>query len=421
MVYIFKKAGVAIAVAVLCFTATLATADELPTQAQLNKEQELQSEIDRLGRELASAQAQLAELRRPASTSETPSGQAAGKEPERAPEQGSKTVVAEATPEQSHEEQAHEKLVPERKGITVGPLKIGGAIRANYIIGSYPSTSGPSRGSNGGNFELDTFRLNADFNYDSFIGSAEYRWYNGYNFVHHVWVGYQFDETSRVEVGVTRNPFGPDAYGVSQSWFFDMHYYVGLADEMDLGIKYTREIGNLRLDIAYFPQSEWNGNGASVDSARYGYDAVRTSTGGYDEQHQANLRLIYSFEYEEIETELGASAQFGLLKGNGVPDGNHYAASLHMVNRYENWRLATQITRYGYALGGPNLVPMGAYDYAADVAAEAWVAAGSLSYQIDTPAITWLDYIIPYIEYSSIIKDEAAFNNSDHCCPIKSR
>lgn len=140
---------------------------------------------------------------------------------------------------------------------------------------------------------------------------------------------------------------------------------------------------------------------------------MRTSTGGYDEQHQANLRLIYSFEYEEIETELGASAQFGLLKGNGVPDGNHYAASLHMVNRYENWRLATQITRYGYALGGPNLVPMGAYDYAADVAAEAWVAAGSLSYQIDTPAITWLDYIIPYIEYSSIIKDEAAFNNSD--------
>jgi len=30
----------------------------------------------------------------------------------------------------------------------------------------------------------------------------------------------------------------------SQSWFFDQHYYVGLADDMDLGLKYVTERGN---------------------------------------------------------------------------------------------------------------------------------------------------------------------------------
>jgi hypothetical protein len=45
-------------------------------------------------------------------------------------------------------------------------LEIGGALRANYAIGDYGAqTGGPSRAeSDGGNFSLDTFRINADYN-----------------------------------------------------------------------------------------------------------------------------------------------------------------------------------------------------------------------------------------------------------------
>jgi len=98
----------------------------------------------------------------------------------------------------------------EQSDIELGPLTIGGAMRANYIIGSYKGGGdGPSRGGNGGNFELDTFRINAALDWDNVIGKLEYRWYNGYNFIHTGWLGYRLDDASQLEIGVTRKPFGP--------------------------------------------------------------------------------------------------------------------------------------------------------------------------------------------------------------------
>ena len=298
-------------------------------------------------------------------------------------------------------------------GISWGPWRLGGALRGNYTYGDYPGAAGPSRGSRGGNFELDTFRLNLDAARDGWISSAEYRWYDGYNFIHHLWAGYA-DAVDRVEVGVTRAPFGPGDYGVSRSWFFDQHYYVGLADDMDLGVKYTRQAGDWTLDVAYFARSEWDGNGASRDSARYSYDVVKTDTGGFSEEHQFNLRAIRHWHGEEWSVDVGASGRFGMLDGPGGEGGHHYAASLHAVAKRGNWTLAVQATRYEYSLpNDADLVPMGAYDYAADVAARAWVVAASLSYHLETPDVSFLDYVVPYVEYSSIIKDEHGFNNSD--------
>ncbi|MEZ4567402.1 MAG: hypothetical protein R2860_10735 [Desulfobacterales bacterium] len=65
----------------------------------------------------------------------------------------------------------------------MGPFSIGGAIRANYVIGDY--TPEPGRASraqdDGGVFVLDTFRfLMWDRKQDQFIGKAEYRLYPGY-------------------------------------------------------------------------------------------------------------------------------------------------------------------------------------------------------------------------------------------------
>ncbi|MBK1703950.1 hypothetical protein CKO40_05185 [Halochromatium glycolicum] len=320
--------------------------------------------------------------------------------------------------------------------IQFGPLTIGGAIRANYILGSYPDRGdGPSRGGNGGDFELDTFRINMDLKYDQLVGKLEYRWYPGYNFIHTGWLGWDFDDGSQVQVGINRVPFGPGPYGVSQSWFFDQHYYVGLSDDMDLGIKYVTDIGNLSLDFAYYARSEWNGNGTSQDSTRYGYDAVEWHSGvspngivldgdnapppnGYRERNQFNIRAIYTFEDMPVATDLGVSLQYGQLKGRRADDGHHWAASVHMTNSWNNWLLATQLTRYKYDIDSDNplntdtLLPMGAYDFAWPVASEAWLPAVSLSYLYETPQIPWLDSVRPYVEYSSIIKEEGDFNDS---------
>jgi len=321
---------------------------------------------------------------------------------------------------------------PQADKIRLGPVTVGGAIRANYVLGDYPNRgNGPSRGGNGGNFELDVFRINLDLKYEQLVGKLEYRWYNGYNFLHTGWLGWDFDNGSQVQVGVNRVPFGPGPYGVSQSWFFDQHYYVGLSDDMDLGIKYVTSLGNWDLDFAYYNRAEWNGNGTSQDSARYSYDAVVWDSAlapngdvvaalpnGFEERNQFNIRAIYGFDDIAIPTKLGLSLEWGQLKGRRADDGDHWAASLHMTNSWNNWLLASQITRYKWnidndnLLGTDELLPMGAFDFAWPVASDAWIPAVSLSYLYETNQIPWLDSVRPYVEYSSIVKADKDFNDS---------
>jgi hypothetical protein len=218
---------------------------------------------------------------------------------------------------------------------------------------------------------------------------------------------------------------------VSQSWLFDQHYYAGLADDSDLGIKYVTKRGNWILDFAYFLQSEPDGRGSSKDSARYGYDAVEWKSAidvngnvvnapanGYQEKNQINARAIYGFDQWAIPTNLGVSLEYGQLAGRRADNGHHWAGSVHMVNTYQGFQLATQLTRYyidindDNLLGTDELIPMGAYDFAWPVATRAWIPAASLSYKYDTTSIPWLDYVLPYIEYSNIMKSDGDFNNS---------
>ncbi len=355
---------------------------------------------------------------------------------------------AEETKQAQAEAAEYKALVDDRGPTTdpkiqLGPVTVGGAMRVNYVLGSYQvddPANGPNRGGNSGNVELDTFRLNLALEYGDIIGALEYRWYAeaaqqfpaSYSFLHTGWVGYQFDENSHVEVGVNRVPFGPGPYGVAQSYMFDLHYYVGLADDMDLGIKYVTRLGDWKLDLAYYLSSEGSYAGRSLNSARYSFDAARWTESvdgdgnvlfggahnGFDERNQFNIRAIRVFEDVAVPTELGISLQYGQLKGQRVDDGHHWAASLHMVNEWNDLKLATQLTRYEYAIDADNpwgtdtLIPMGAFDFAWFTATKAWIPAISLSYTQETPGIPWIDKIVPYLEYSQVVKDEDIFNDS---------
>lgn len=303
-----------------------------------------------------------------------------------------------------------------------GPLAVGGAIRINYTVGDYPETAGASRAwEDGGDFTLDTFRLNLDYRNGPYIGKLEYRWYDGYHFLHTGWLGYDFADRGRLEVGVNRVPFGPGDYGVSQSWFFDQHYYVGLADDMDLGVKYTWAAREWTFDLAYYLTDEGSFTGSSRDSARYSYDVVNESGSGYEERNQFNFRAIREVSSDDTTvTAIGASLQYGQLRSQGAQDdGDHVAASLHIVNRWDRYTLAAQLTYYRFdvdaaqPLGTDALVQLGAYDFPNTVAAKGWIPAVSLSYRYDTPALSWLDHVTPYVEYSAILKEESGFKNSE--------
>ena len=330
------------------------------------------------------------------------------------------------------EEAAEAVEAAERKK---SPIKVGGAMRVNYAYGAYGDADNPHpRGEKIGDVDLEIFRLNADLDYNNIISRLEYRWYDGYSMIHTAWLGYNFDDFGTVKAGVVRVPFGPSAYGVSTSWFFDQHFYVGLADDMDLGVTWNDAFDKLTLDVGYFlmsdPQLIKYG---SLASSRYSYDVVKweekadangnvewgAGENGYDEQHQFNLRAIYALENIG---DFGVSAQYGLLKGTDVGDddgGSHYAFSAHAKNTFADFTLYSQFSYYAHSIaddtpwGTGDLIPMGAYDFAWPVASTGLIPALSLRYGgIDTSGISWVDSVTPYAEWSTIFKTVDDYNAS---------
>ncbi|VGO22990.1 hypothetical protein [Pontiella sulfatireligans] len=301
-------------------------------------------------------------------------------------------------------------------GIEVGPLEIGGAMRVNYIRGDYTETGGDEaqRGDNGGNFELDTFRINLDYNQGPFTGKAEYRWYDGYNFLHTGWLGYNFEEAGQVQVGLNRVPFGVGPYGPANNWFFDLHYYVGLSDDMDYGIKYSVKRGDLALDFAYYLRAEHSFVGDSKESARYSYDIVDNGSdySAYKEKNQLNARCVYSILEDSAPTDIGVSLQVGQLDADNAraKDSMAYAGAIHSKSSFGAWGLMLQCSKYKYDADykdpalTDDLIVMGAYDYPAAVATEGTIPSVALSYnwKVDKP---WADSITFYNDFSVLIKD----------------
>ena len=66
------------------------------------------------------------------------------------------------------EEAAVEAEAPEKS-----PLKIGGALRVNYVYGTYGSEESPHRrGEKIGDADLEIFRLNADLDFHNIISRS---------------------------------------------------------------------------------------------------------------------------------------------------------------------------------------------------------------------------------------------------------
>lgn len=329
----------------------------------------------------------------------------------------------------SHGEETVEVEEPKKS-----PIKIGGAMRVNYVYGTYGDDDNPHpRGDKIGDADLEIFRLNADLDYQNIISRLEYRWYDNYSMIHTAWLGYNLGDMGTFKAGIVRVPFGPTAYGVSTSWFFDQHFYVGLADDPDLGIRWDGTFDKLTLGIGYFLMSEPQTIGNSLESSRYGYDVVKweenaaangdvewgAGENGYDEQHQLNLRAIYSLENI---ADVGVSIQFGMLNATEVGEedsGNHYALSGHMKNTFLDFTLYSQFSYYAHNIaeetpwGTGDLIPMGAYDFAWPVASTGLIPALSLRYGgIDTSGISWIDSLTPYVEWSTILKTVEDYNAS---------
>jgi hypothetical protein len=187
-------------------------------------------------------------------------------------------------------------------------------------------------------------------------------------------------------------------------------------------VKYSRSMGKLAVDLAYYISAENSFQGASEESARYSYDIVDNGSdySRYEERNQGNLRMIYAALEDSLPTDLGVSLQAGELKADGAyaDDSMAYAASIHSKTSVGPWALMLQCTQYKYdadykdASLTNDLITMGAYDFAWPVATEGLIPAIALSYtwECDKP---WADSITFYNDYSVILKDGQMADGTD--------
>ncbi len=301
-------------------------------------------------------------------------------------------------------------------------LDVGGAVRFNYLYQDWNSANKER----GGDFDLDTFRLNVDASYKDVLLSAEYRFYGdgaggeNYHMLHHGWFGYDFSDSVQAQLGVTQVPFGILPYA-SHNFFFSLPYYVGLEDDYDAGLKLVYDKAPWNVQLAFFKGSEYG----ATNSERYSYDVVHADYDGDgfneyadEESNQLNVRLAYTFEHGDSgSTELGLSGQVGQLY-NSISDanGSRVAGALHLRSSFQRWNLMLEALRYQYNQDNPpglddRFVVMGAYDFPYKVARAGNIYMIGLSYALP---VNWgpISELTFYDDFSILKKDGKGYADS---------
>jgi len=274
---------------------------------------------------------------------------------------------------------------------------LGGAARFNYGWRDY----GPSS-----KFQPELVRLSARGTYDHLFGSAQYRWYDGYDMIHHAWLGWKFSEASDIRAGILQTPFAMLPYA-AQSFWFNTDYYLGLDDDYDLGIVWQHQARQHHWHVGVFFGDEY-GDSSRFD--RYSFDVADTPDSPYREHGQLNLRHEYQHEAGEYMLNLGSSLRLGRLEDRqGGEHERHIAAAVHADLKRGHFTTQLQWIYYHYDVPGDRLA-LSAFAAPFEIAAKAHVPSFNLIYNL--PRTGWLDSITCYNNYSATLVSGAGLRNS---------
>ena len=244
--------------------------------------------------------------------------------------------------------------------------------------------------------------------------SAQIRFWQYQRVIHHMWIGYQFNDRHDIEIGVTQTPFGI-LPATSNSFWYSMGYYHGIEDDRDAGIKYRYQNDGLDLHLAWFFNDEYND---STALNRFAPDLVSDEEQQNDEENQANVRVVYTFgEGTENSSEVGVSLQYGEMPNRATGRrGDRWQSAVHFVGNYGKWNPKLQIARYEYNPENPEgvddrLVLMGFFSDQRLVAAKANAVSASLRRFWDVDWGPFTDFNA-YLDYSAIFKDEEEFSDT---------
>lgn len=276
----------------------------------------------------------------------------------------------------------HAVHAQEARGGQVDPfVDIGGAVRFNYGWLDYGPTS---------RLQLELLRADIEAGAGPLFFSAQYRWYDGFDAVHHAYAGWNFSETTQLKAGIQQVPFGllPT---VSQSFWFGSGYYLGIEDDYDPGVTFSHEQGDHHWTAGWFSGDEY-GSGSRYD--RYSFDVAQTPELPYRERGRVHVRYEHTGVLKEGELLLGASAFSGRIQDTATGRHHgHHGAALHAQWKREGWTTQLQWARYRYSVPGDRIA-MSAFLAPFEIASEADVPSANVAYSFG--ARRWLDDITCY-------------------------
>ncbi len=334
---------------------------------------------------------------------------------------GASSAMRTETPPSGEEgDPGKKKLIDDLDVRVIGSL----SFNANYRTWPNADTTGVE----GPAVSFERIAFGLEGTYRGFIISADYRFYGKYGTLHHGYIGYKKSDLFEIDVGVHRVPFGILPYA-SHNWFETLPYYVGLADDYDLGIKTITKKGGLDLQFGYYIQAERSQFGRTKDSSRYSYDLVLTDSSELgdsgvmtpqtnQERHNGVARVAYSWDHEaDDSSEVGVSAQFGGIYNQTTRRfGNRWAAALHYNGWYRRVNLQVEALYYQFNPNNPSgqsrdWVTLGAWDAPYRVASRGYIGVANIGYRLPL-AIEAFDWVMFYNDHSVMFKPEAGFDRT---------
>ncbi|MFC4728486.1 hypothetical protein [Coralloluteibacterium thermophilus] len=269
-------------------------------------------------------------------------------------------------------------------------LHLGGAVRFTTGWRDY----GPSEGD--GDVDLELLRVDVRGRRGAFEFSAQYRWYETFDAIHHAWVGWRLDEGRGLRLGVQQVPIGllPTA---SHGFWFGSGYYLGVEDDYDLGLVWRDIDAGRSWHVGLFAADEY---GTGWRYGRYSFDVASVPGSEHRERERLVLRHARRLERGGWDLELGGSAALGRIEAR--PSGRHprhALGALHAEAARGPLSLQLQWLRYGYSVDGERIA-LAAFDAPFEIAARADVYTANLAYAFDMDG-RWLDALTCYNDFST--------------------
>ncbi|MFG6136815.1 hypothetical protein [Halomonas sp. B23F22_10] len=295
-------------------------------------------------------------------------------------------------------------LVEENSAIleTLQSTQVNGQLEFGSVFNDWDERDKETAGDmDFGKFNLGFTGGTGKFNY-----SLQYRFYDGYNFLQHGWLGYDLTDDDSLKLGLVQAPFGNMDYGYL-GWYGTLPYIAGFNDNQNAGLKWDHSQGAWDTSLAFF-KSDQLGDG----NEHYGANAVGSSAQGNSEENQLAGRVAYTFgQGTDATTEINLSAKGGQLYNTRTGDsGDNWQAALGLSGQYGNWSTRLQATTYEYNAENPaesvsgisdDVIQIGAFGFNYLIPAEAEMYSASLAYSMD---VDWgpVDNLYFYNDFSMI-------------------